>query len=341
MAEVKPHLEEVRLRKEVETISKLPTHPNIAYYEDCYTFSTFAGEYDFGVLQYYEHHVLIDFDYSNIKTNTFHTLNPPTRTRSLKKLGIYIPDYYFCSEFQINNNPSLFMKLKLIFVVVFISLVALSCHNVKVKPENKFAKADSIKTDTVDSINNATKNERLNEQEEQKTAIKYNFSSYPKAKFKIFYGQSYGYDSEEHRFGYVIMIIDSVVFTRFHSPNNESWNALKFEKSYILTASQVEKLKKTLEKCRLRNKKPKEEQSGATGTATYRLIIDSKSLKVDGMVEWGTITGDSSQSKADLEKQIKEEKNASSSIGGNYELFISEMDKLFPELNNLKNKMEK
>ena len=54
MAEVKPHLEEVRLRKEVETISKLPTHPNIAYYEECYTFSTFAGEYDFGVLQYYE-----------------------------------------------------------------------------------------------------------------------------------------------------------------------------------------------------------------------------------------------------------------------------------------------
>lgn len=55
MAEVKPHLEEVRLRKEVEVISKLPTHPNIAHYDVCYTFSTFAGEYDFGVLQYYEH----------------------------------------------------------------------------------------------------------------------------------------------------------------------------------------------------------------------------------------------------------------------------------------------
>jgi formylglycine-generating enzyme required for sulfatase activity/tRNA A-37 threonylcarbamoyl transferase component Bud32 len=54
MAEVRPHLEDVRLRKEVEIISKLPSHPNIAYYEECYTFSTFAGEYDFGVLQYYE-----------------------------------------------------------------------------------------------------------------------------------------------------------------------------------------------------------------------------------------------------------------------------------------------
>ena len=54
MAEVRPHLEEVRLRKEVEIISKLPSHPNIAYYEECYTFSTFAGEYDFGVLQYYD-----------------------------------------------------------------------------------------------------------------------------------------------------------------------------------------------------------------------------------------------------------------------------------------------
>ncbi len=55
MAEVKPHLEEVRLKKEVAMISKLPSHPNIAYYEECHTFSTFAGEYDFGILQYYEH----------------------------------------------------------------------------------------------------------------------------------------------------------------------------------------------------------------------------------------------------------------------------------------------
>jgi TonB family protein len=54
MAEVRPHLEEVRLKKEVEIVSKLPSHPNIAYYEECYTFSTFAGEYDFGVLQYYD-----------------------------------------------------------------------------------------------------------------------------------------------------------------------------------------------------------------------------------------------------------------------------------------------
>jgi serine/threonine protein kinase len=54
MAEVKSGLEQVRLKHEVELINKLPTHPNIAYYEECYTFSTFAGEYDFGVLQYYE-----------------------------------------------------------------------------------------------------------------------------------------------------------------------------------------------------------------------------------------------------------------------------------------------
>lgn len=38
----------------MDIICKLPLHPNIAYYEECYTFSTFAGEYDFAVLQYYE-----------------------------------------------------------------------------------------------------------------------------------------------------------------------------------------------------------------------------------------------------------------------------------------------
>ena len=54
VAEVKSGLEQVRLKKEVEIVSKLPSHPNIANYEACYTFSSFTGEYDFAVLQYYE-----------------------------------------------------------------------------------------------------------------------------------------------------------------------------------------------------------------------------------------------------------------------------------------------
>ena len=54
VAEVKAGLEHVRLKHEVEIVNKLPTHPNIARYEECYTFSSFTGEYDFAVLQYYE-----------------------------------------------------------------------------------------------------------------------------------------------------------------------------------------------------------------------------------------------------------------------------------------------
>ncbi|MCL2727708.1 MAG: SUMF1/EgtB/PvdO family nonheme iron enzyme [Bacteroidales bacterium] len=46
--------ESVRLKKEVEMVKKLPAHPNIARYEECYTFSQLDGEYDFGILQYYE-----------------------------------------------------------------------------------------------------------------------------------------------------------------------------------------------------------------------------------------------------------------------------------------------
>jgi len=54
MSKVIPEYETVRLKKEVEMVNNLPTHPNIAYYEECYTFRSFAGEYDFGILQYYE-----------------------------------------------------------------------------------------------------------------------------------------------------------------------------------------------------------------------------------------------------------------------------------------------
>jgi len=54
ISKVKPEFESTRLRKEVELVSKLPTHPNIAYYEACYTFRQMDGEYDFGILQFYE-----------------------------------------------------------------------------------------------------------------------------------------------------------------------------------------------------------------------------------------------------------------------------------------------
>ncbi|MDR1119321.1 MAG: SUMF1/EgtB/PvdO family nonheme iron enzyme [Dysgonamonadaceae bacterium] len=54
VAKVIPGMETVRLRKEVEMVIKLPSHPNIAYYEECFTFPQMDGEYDFGILQYYE-----------------------------------------------------------------------------------------------------------------------------------------------------------------------------------------------------------------------------------------------------------------------------------------------
>jgi len=53
IAKVLPDFESVRLKKEVEMVNALPVHPNIAYYEECYTFSSFDGEYDFAILQFY------------------------------------------------------------------------------------------------------------------------------------------------------------------------------------------------------------------------------------------------------------------------------------------------
>lgn len=54
VSKVKPDLQEIRLRNEVEMVNKLPAHPNIARYDECYSFSSIAGEFDFGILQYYE-----------------------------------------------------------------------------------------------------------------------------------------------------------------------------------------------------------------------------------------------------------------------------------------------
>lgn len=42
-----------RLRREVELISGLPMHANVARYEACYTFTDASGEFDVAVLRYY------------------------------------------------------------------------------------------------------------------------------------------------------------------------------------------------------------------------------------------------------------------------------------------------
>jgi serine/threonine protein kinase len=68
IAKVTPQYESVRLRREVEMVAKLPIHPNIAYYEECYSFLQMDGEYDFGILQYYEQGNLLRLLKSNTLT---------------------------------------------------------------------------------------------------------------------------------------------------------------------------------------------------------------------------------------------------------------------------------
>lgn len=54
VSKVKADFPELRLKNEVALVNKLPAHPNIARYEECYSFNTISGEHDFGILQYYE-----------------------------------------------------------------------------------------------------------------------------------------------------------------------------------------------------------------------------------------------------------------------------------------------
>lgn len=54
ISKVKADFQELRLKNEVDLLNKLPAHPNVARYEECYTFKTISGEYDIAILQYYE-----------------------------------------------------------------------------------------------------------------------------------------------------------------------------------------------------------------------------------------------------------------------------------------------
>jgi serine/threonine protein kinase len=90
ISKVKNDLQEIRLRNEVALINKLPPHPGIARYEECYTFTSIAGEFDFGILQYYEEGNLLQLMHK-------HSLNADQKFLLLKDLleGI---------EFLHNNN---------------------------------------------------------------------------------------------------------------------------------------------------------------------------------------------------------------------------------------------
>jgi serine/threonine protein kinase len=54
ISKVRADFQEIRLKNEVDLLNQLPAHPNVARYEECYTFRTISGEHDFAILQYYE-----------------------------------------------------------------------------------------------------------------------------------------------------------------------------------------------------------------------------------------------------------------------------------------------
>ncbi len=54
ISKVKADFQELRLRNEVDILNHLPAHPNVARYEECYTFKTISGEHDFAILQFYD-----------------------------------------------------------------------------------------------------------------------------------------------------------------------------------------------------------------------------------------------------------------------------------------------
>ncbi len=54
ISKVKADFQELRLKNEVDLVNQLPVHPNVARYEECYTYKTISGEHDFAILQYYE-----------------------------------------------------------------------------------------------------------------------------------------------------------------------------------------------------------------------------------------------------------------------------------------------
>lgn len=62
MADVRPEWKQFTLQREVELVNSLPSHRNIARYENCYRFNTgMTGQVDFAILRFYEYGNLEQF----------------------------------------------------------------------------------------------------------------------------------------------------------------------------------------------------------------------------------------------------------------------------------------
>lgn len=159
------------------------------------------------------------------------------------------------------------------------------------------------------------------------------FSEYKNAKLIANYYCSKGL-SENNRYSYEVVVIDSVLMCGFDSPETESMNYISYQKKKMLTPGQERELKNMLDNAGLKQLRlgiPRPDVSAHTKEV---IIIDYGKLKIQG----GMINYQVQEEMSPDERAAEEakERRQTSSIGGDYDALIKVMLGFFTDLDKLK-----
>ncbi len=148
------------------------------------------------------------------------------------------------------------------------------------------------------------------------------------ATLSIHYFKTEGISNDE-RLTFEIAIEDSLVCTAFETPDAADFRYVSFRKKRLLSPSEQKRLIRSLAQSRLYQKHDGVPIASFSGSGREVFLIRREDSVIFGGMAWSTVGTDDSPPQSDVERRV------TSTIGGNYDLFIREIKSLFPELPHL------
>jgi hypothetical protein len=159
---------------------------------------------------------------------------------------------------------------------------------------------------------------------------------YKKASFIADYFFTDGW-SRSDRYSYEIIVTDSLLTLNFNSPKSDSYKHVVFNKKKILNKNELNNLKQIIKTAQLKQSKKVIPIAKFSAYTNEVLIIQYKDISIAGGLTYGNIASyPDSESETQVNKEIADDRNQSSSISGNYDLLISALKKYFGDLDKLK-----
>jgi hypothetical protein len=207
--------------------------------------------------------------------------------------------------------------MKIIFYTLLILLLSSSCSSNFELEKIDLPNNDTLKLVEVEEVFDSTK---------QTNSV---FEGYEYANFKLNYFQTEGYSTRD-RYWYEIIIVDSLLILNFNSPQNDDWNYISYQKQIILY-EELENIKQVVDDAKTHQKTegiPHWSDWSGSGYGENRLYIESEKFNIAG----GMIYNCMGYGAEDSRSTIQKEKEESTTIGGDYELLFTELEKLFESL---------